>query len=514
VPDLNIGSPGAADSSRASAFARRLEGIGVVLAWLAALAVVRSALVLGSGAGLHVDEAQYWDWSRDLSWGYYSKPPGIAALIAASTALFADGLLGVRALAMACWLVSSLVTYALVRSMGRPDAAAAAALLLAATPASGLLGMAATTDAPLVLCWSLLMWAGWNALHGPGPRARWWALAGLALGLGGLSKYTIAVGGLGLAWAAWRSATPRPWAGAFVALLIGAALFAPNLAWNAQAGWPTWQHTAEITVGAQRPAGRSVLASLGEHVAGQLLLAGPVLLAAAAFAALARRRSGAEPDQAAARRFALAFFWPLMLIGLALALRSRTQMNWTAPALVGACVWVGLAAPRGFLARWRLHAAVAAGVLICAAVALAPRLGSRAEPAAWDIWARMRGWDTAMAALRPAIDAHPAEPLLATQRDLIVQAAYAWRDRQRAVLAFPHEGRPRHHYELRDRAAWGDPALRCAPAWLVLGGAVPPGDETFGHGEPVRLARVRAGRGEVVLWRLTRSADRPCGAAP
>ena len=55
-----------------------------------------------SGAGLHVDEAQYWLWSSDLQWGYFSKPPVLVAMISASTAVFGNSLLGVKALAMAC----------------------------------------------------------------------------------------------------------------------------------------------------------------------------------------------------------------------------------------------------------------------------------------------------------------------------------------------------------------------------------------------------------------------------
>jgi len=62
-----------------------------------------------SGAGLHVDEAQYWLWSRDLQWGYFSKPPVLVALITASTAMFGNSLLGVKALAMTCWILSAWV---------------------------------------------------------------------------------------------------------------------------------------------------------------------------------------------------------------------------------------------------------------------------------------------------------------------------------------------------------------------------------------------------------------------
>src|SRR3954469_18637142 len=33
---------------------------------------------------LSQDEAHYWEWSRHLDYGYYSKPPGIAWVIAAA----------------------------------------------------------------------------------------------------------------------------------------------------------------------------------------------------------------------------------------------------------------------------------------------------------------------------------------------------------------------------------------------------------------------------------------------
>ena len=49
---------------------------------VAVLTALRLAVLAGSGLGLHGDEAQYWSWSRDLEWGYYTKPPLIAFIIA------------------------------------------------------------------------------------------------------------------------------------------------------------------------------------------------------------------------------------------------------------------------------------------------------------------------------------------------------------------------------------------------------------------------------------------------
>jgi len=42
------------------------------------------------------DEAQYWDWSRQLQLSYYTKGPGVALIIALFTSIFGDNELGVR----------------------------------------------------------------------------------------------------------------------------------------------------------------------------------------------------------------------------------------------------------------------------------------------------------------------------------------------------------------------------------------------------------------------------------
>src|SRR5450432_2364124 len=62
--------------------------------------ILAALLILGAGA-LHItylathcpfdlapDEAHYWDWSRHLDWGYYSKGPLVAWLIRLSCELF------------------------------------------------------------------------------------------------------------------------------------------------------------------------------------------------------------------------------------------------------------------------------------------------------------------------------------------------------------------------------------------------------------------------------------------
>jgi hypothetical protein len=64
-------------------------------AWtLAAVAAITAARLLWlavQSAGLYPDEAQYWFWAKHLAFGYYSKPPLVAWLIALTTALFGNG---------------------------------------------------------------------------------------------------------------------------------------------------------------------------------------------------------------------------------------------------------------------------------------------------------------------------------------------------------------------------------------------------------------------------------------
>ena len=59
---------------------------------------------------------QYWDWSRNLDHGYYSKGPAIAYIIRAN-GIFGDTMQGVRYPAIAFGVATSIVTYLLVRRL-------------------------------------------------------------------------------------------------------------------------------------------------------------------------------------------------------------------------------------------------------------------------------------------------------------------------------------------------------------------------------------------------------------
>ena len=63
---------------------------------IALVVALRIVIVIIAPPEVGPDEAQYWRWSEKLDFGYYSKPPLVAWVIAASTALFGDGEWAIR----------------------------------------------------------------------------------------------------------------------------------------------------------------------------------------------------------------------------------------------------------------------------------------------------------------------------------------------------------------------------------------------------------------------------------
>ncbi|MGY0194007.1 ArnT family glycosyltransferase [Leptothrix sp. BB-4] len=523
-----------------------LVTVVLIVLGYAALRLVTLLLALAAGdVGLHVDEAQYWHWSTQLAWGYYSKPPAIAVLLAGSTALFGDGVLTVKSVGLLLFPLTGgvlgLLAGRLARDSGlaaRPAAALAAALFMA-SPLAAVLGLAATTDAPLLLCWSLATALLWHlrqsSAAGRATPAGWLAL-GLVCGIGLLSKYTFAAWIAG-AWIwCWQDrdvlfADPRSARrGLAGAAAVTLALLLPHLAWNAAMGWPTLHHTAEITAVAPRGLGdgggwstlwpsivRSLMVPLGV-----LVMAGPVIVPVCrrAMAGLRRRDT--------ATRYLVTLHTPLLLLGMLQALRGVAQLNWVAPVVPGLVLLLALRtadAWAGTAAVWRrrvLLLALALQTGLCAAVPLAQPMSQvwhiRVDPEApalprrLDLWARMRGWPQALATLRPSVAAalaqSPDAAVVTTSRSVVAIAAHAWRDLPVPWRAWSAGGPAHSHYELTAR--WPGPFDRPGPV-LVLADAPLPAELLARLDAPELLARADApagGHSTVTLW-LWRAHARP-----
>ncbi|MGE0829613.1 MAG: ArnT family glycosyltransferase, partial [Hyphomonadaceae bacterium] len=216
-----------------------------MLAIVLALLVVRVGALLASPLELHFDEAQYWHWSRALDWGYFSKPPLIAWVIAATTGVFGNAEWAVRLAAPFCHAAGAFALFALARRIYGPVAGLWAGALWLTMPAVWLSSAIMSTDALVMPLWSAALYCLWRLIE---TRAWIWAiLLGAALGLGALAKYAMLYFPLCAAFAALigrdaRQALLSKYGAAAAA--IAALILAPNLYWNATHEFQTLQHTA------------------------------------------------------------------------------------------------------------------------------------------------------------------------------------------------------------------------------------------------------------------------------
>ncbi len=229
--------------------------------WTRALQVLAAGtavrLVLSALVPLTNDEAYYWEWSHRLAAGYFDHPPAIAWLVAIGP----DTAFGVRVGAV---LAGTLAGFALIRTarrLGGDDAAWWAALIFSCLPLAAAGYVLATPDAPLFLALAWTLHAVVEALSAPvGSRAslRWWIVAGLAIGVAMLSKYTAVLvpAAIALSFALHAPLRARfreggPW----VAVAVAALVLSPNLWWNATHEWTSFAFQLGHGLGAPRSAG-------------------------------------------------------------------------------------------------------------------------------------------------------------------------------------------------------------------------------------------------------------------
>jgi dolichol-phosphate mannosyltransferase len=280
-------------------------------------------LVYAGSVEMMPEETYYWNYSRHLDIGYLDHPPMVAWLIRVATAVFGQNEFGVRAAALLCGGISSVFVYKLARNLFGAATALAALLLVQALPYFFLSGLLTTPDAPLVAAWAASLYFLERALIGNQARA-WW-FAGIALGMGMISKYSIALlGVVTLAFIVWDPQSRRwltrkdPYVGALLALVI----FSPVIIWNAQHEW------ASFAFQTSRRLAETPQFALHKLIGSMIVLITPTGLLAV-IAALSRG-AAAESSEAARRRrlFNLAILVPLAVFAV-FSLRHEVKLDWT-----------------------------------------------------------------------------------------------------------------------------------------------------------------------------------------
>ena len=312
---------------------RRCRLLAVALV-LVGMALNIHFLWSASGLALTGDEAYYWDWSRQLDWSYYSKPPMIALLIRASCALFGDTMQAVRLPAVLLAAASQVVAWTMVRRLfGNCRIALAAVGMLCCMPLLIAGAVLMTIDSPLFLFWGMASLFAAIAIF---QNRKWsWVGCGLALGLAMLTKYSAVIWWVGmllflLTQRDHRRQLKTPWP--YVAGGIMLLALAPAVIWNARHGWVTVYHVWGDVGGSESDKTAGGIRSVLEFLGGQMALALPTIMALIIGGAVLTFRRSTESALRGRLLFLFLAGAPLWVLSGLPSIWTKAQGNWPAPA--------------------------------------------------------------------------------------------------------------------------------------------------------------------------------------
>jgi len=433
---------------------------GLMLSWrqaaltfIAILTLARVWLLFVAPFDLGPDEAQYWSWSHDFSFGYFSKPPMLAWVIGATTAACGMGEACVRLGSPFFHGFTALMLFLLARNMFDDRVGFWTSILYATLPgvwfSSGLI----TTDVPLLFFWSLSLVGLWFLRE---ERALKWAIVlGVGIGLGFMSKYAMVYFLIGGALASiidkqTRRAILSPYGA--IAGVIGLALFAPNLWWNSTHDFSTLTHTA---ANANWGADLFNLDEMLDFIGGQFAIFGPFLFGALVFALVSFVMMARRKDSIDFRLLWLASFAvPALSVGIVQGFISRANANWAATAYVAATVlvvaWLLKSRAKPLLpASFILHNVFG---LLLVAVVIWPSLIVTLDRT--NDFKRVRGWEEigkyVEVRANGGIDGQPYTAVLVNDRLTYGELLYYAPDMAVPLTMWDANGVPENHFELMD----------------------------------------------------------------
>jgi dolichol-phosphate mannosyltransferase len=271
------------------------------------------------------EDAYYWNYSQHLDLGYLDHPPMVAWIIWLGTHVFGGVEFGVRIGAVCCAAVAMFFSYRLTRNLFGEDSARVALVLLQVLPFFFLAGLLMTPDAPLTAAWSATLYFLERALLGG--QARAWLFAGVSIGLGLISKYTIGMLVPVALLFVLLDPQSRRWLlrwQPYAALVIAFLIFSPVIIWNAQHEWASFAFQTSRRL-AERP-------RFSFH---RLLISALVLLTPTGFLTVFASRLGRRPESRGWLFLQLAVAVPLSVF-VVFSIRHDVKIDWTGALWLGA----------------------------------------------------------------------------------------------------------------------------------------------------------------------------------
>ncbi len=243
--------------------------INVVVAWL------RIQYINANGIDLSTEETQYWLWSKNIDWSYYSKPPLIAWVNYLSGTLLLNGEFSVKINAILIGFVSPYPLYFLAKRLyNQYYIAFIAALLLLTFPFFNYISTYFTTDSLVFLFWLFTLLYTWKAIDTG--RIIQWVFAGLFMGLGLLSKYTMVLFYPALAiFLLFEKQFIHHLKGLVIFTVISSLFLLPVLYWNLTHDFVSFKHVFHLSKATDSQSLIEMLKNIGEYLGSQLLVLSP-----------------------------------------------------------------------------------------------------------------------------------------------------------------------------------------------------------------------------------------------
>ena len=298
---------------------------------LLAILIVRIISILNSSLGLSVDEAQYWDWSNNVEFGYFSKPPLISWLIASTIYFFGISEWSIRisspilhfAISIMIWLISKTIYNTKVANLN--------ALIWAMLPLTSFGSLIISTDTPLLFFWCLSLFALLKTLENDG--TIWPIFLGISIGLGFLAKYAVLYFVVILLFLIiFNQRFKKNILKLILSILIFLIVSSPNLFWNYNNDLSTFSHTAynanlnEISLNYFEPI---------KFIISQLIICGPIMMIAYVIKVL--KIKSCDKNEF----LLICFSLPIIFLITIQAFLKNSNANWAATAFPGLVILVG-----------------------------------------------------------------------------------------------------------------------------------------------------------------------------
>ncbi len=274
------------------------------------------------------DEAQYWLWSKNLDFGYYSKPPLLSWFVFLFCFLFGDNFFVIKIIPIFFYILSSYLIYLIAYKLWKnKELAFLASVTFFLMPAVSFSSFILSTDVLLIFFWNMSLFQLLNLLN----KARTvnFVLLGLFLGLAFLSKYAAVYFFLCLAFLFFekrvRVVISSNIFAVFLFFVVFLLVVSPNIIWNINNGWLTFGHTAD---NAALDRISFNLFNVVIFILSQAVMLGPVIFIVFFF--VIKKNLISEFNN----RFLVYFSFPIFFIILIESYLVRANANWAAVSLI------------------------------------------------------------------------------------------------------------------------------------------------------------------------------------